>query len=202
MQCRPAIIKETSRGLETVDTLSELYSSERVLFFTGKTDSESCADLITSLMYLETKDETRPVILVINSPGGEVRSGLAVYDVLRLMKAPVITVCMGSAASMGSIIFLAGDKRIMLPHSELMIHDPSYGNLNVDHMKPHEIQERVDSLKKTGDELIRIIANRTGRSEEEIRNKTREDSFFTAQEAVEFGLATGVAQTLKEVTYI
>ena len=202
MNCRPAIIKETSRGIETVDTLSELYSSERMIFLNGKVDSDTCQDLITSLMYLETKDDDRPVTVVINSPGGEVRSGLAVYDVLRLMKAPVTTVCMGSASSMGSIIFLAGDKRIMMPHSELMIHDPSYGNLNVDHMKPHEIQERVDSLKKTGDELIRIIAQRTGRSEEEIRNKTREDSFFAAQEALEFGLATAVAQTLKEVTNI
>ena len=170
-----------------------------MLFLNGSIGSEECAGIITSLLYLEKTDPDSPVTLIINSPGGEVRSGLAVYDVLSLMKSPVITVCMGQAASMGSIIFLAGDKRIMLPHSELMIHDPSYGSFNADHMKPHEIQERVDSLRKTGDELVRILVNRTGNDEEIIRQKMKEDSFFSADEALGFGLATKIAGSLKEV---
>ena len=196
---KPEIIKETSRGIEKINTVSELYTSGRMLFLNGSIGSEECAGIITSLLYLEKTDPDSPVILIINSPGGEVRSGLAVYDVLSLMKSPVITVCMGQAASMGSIIFLAGDKRIMLPHSELMIHDPSYGSFNADHMKPHEIQERVDSLRKTGDELVRIVVNRTGNDEETIRQKMKEDSFFNADEALAFGLATKIAGSLKEV---
>ena len=196
---KPEILKETSRGIEKINTVSELYTSGRMLFLNGSIGSEECAGIITSLLYLEKTDPDSPVILIINSPGGEVRSGLAVYDVLSLMKSPVITVCMGQAASMGSIIFLAGDKRIMLPHSELMIHDPSYGSFNADHMKPHEIQERVDSLRKTGDELVRIVVNRTGNDEETIRQKMKEDSFFNADEALAFGLATKIAGSLKEV---
>ena len=196
---KPEIIKETSRGIEKINTVSELYTSGRMLFLNGSIGSEECAGIITSLLYLEKSDPDSPVTLIINSPGGEVRSGLAVYDVLSLMKSPVITVCMGQAASMGSIIFLAGDKRIMLPHSELMIHDPSYGSFNADHMKPHEIQERVDSLRKTGDELVRIVVNRTGNDEETIRQKMKEDSFFNADEALAFGLATKIAGSLKEV---
>ncbi len=196
---KPEIIKETSRGIEKINTVSELYTSGRMLFLNGSIGSEECAGIITSLLYLEKTDPDSPVTLIINSPGGEVRSGLAVYDVLSLMKSPVITVCMGQAASMGSIIFLAGDKRIMLPHSELMIHDPSYGSFNADHMKPHEIQERVDSLRKTGDELVRIVVNRTGNDEETIRQKMKEDSFFNADEALAFGLATKIAGSLKEV---
>ena len=196
---KPEILKETSRGIEKINTVSELYTSGRMLFLNGSIGSEECAGIITSLLYLEKTDPDSPVNLIINSPGGEVRSGLAVYDVLSLMKSPVITVCMGQAASMGSIIFLAGDKRIMLPHSELMIHDPSYGSFNADHMKPHEIQERVDSLRKTGDELVRIVVNRTGNDEETIRQKMKEDSFFNADEALAFGLATKIAGSLKEV---
>ena len=196
---KPEILKETSRGIEKINTVSELYTSGRMLFLNGSIGSEECAGIITSLLYLEKTDPDSPVTLIINSPGGEVRSGLAVYDVLSLMKSPVITVCMGQAASMGSIIFLAGDKRIMLPHSELMIHDPSYGSFNADHMKPHEIQERVDSLRKTGDELVRIVVNRTGNDEETIRQKMKEDSFFNADEALAFGLATKIAGSLKEV---
>ena len=199
MRTRPEVIRETSRGIEAVNTVSELFSNRRIVFVTGRIDDEAAEDIITSLLYLESQSEEKKVKVIINSPGGEVRSGLAIYDAIRLMSAPVITVCTGTAASMGAVIFAAGDKRIMLPHSEIMIHDPSYGSLNVDHMKPHEIQERVDSLKKTGDELIKILMERTGRTEEEIREKTREDSYFAPKEAIEFGLATGTAQSLKEV---
>ena len=190
------IIKESAQGLNCVSP-EDVLLTDRKIFFTSEVTSESCDELIKELMALNTESDEE-ITVYINSPGGVVQSGLGVYDYTRIMRAPLRTVCIGTAASMGAIIFLAGDKRIMMPHSELMIHDPSYGNLNVDHMKPHEIQERVDSLKKTGDELIRIIAQRTGRSEEEIRNKTREDSFFAAQEAVEFGLATSIINPRKE----
>ncbi len=199
MKTKPEVLRETSRGIETVNTVSELFARKRTLFITGKIDDEAAEDMITSLLYLESQDSKEPVKVIINSPGGEVRSGLAIYDALRLMSVPVITVCTGSAASMGAVIFAAGDKRIMLPHSEIMIHDPSYGSLNVDHMKPHEIQERVDSLKKTGDELVKILTERTGRTEEDVREKTREDSFFAPEEAIRFGLATDTAKSLKEV---
>ena len=129
-------------------------------------------------------------------PGGEVVSGLAVYDYIELMKAPVRTVCIGTAASMGAILFLAGDKREMLPHTRLMIHDPAYSGGDMAGKKPHELQQYVDKLKQSQKIIAEIIAHKTGKTLEEVYEKTKEDSYFNAEEAMEYGLATGVVNSL------
>lgn len=119
-------------------------------------------------------------------------SGLAVYDYIKVMKSPISTVCIGDAASMGAIIFLAGKKREMLSHARILIHDPSYGHLDVSGKKPHEIQRGVDSLNKVRQTLAEIIAEKTSKSLDEIYKITAEDNYFTSDEAIDFGLATNI----------
>lgn len=181
------IIKETVRGFETVQIDDELFSG-REIFLTEEVNAATSSELIKKLMCLERQNNDE-VVLYINSPGGEVVSGLAVYDYISMMQAPVRTVCIGTAASMGAIIFLAGKKRQMLEHTRLMIHDPSYASFDMGGRKSHEIQREVDSLNKTKEILAGIIAERTGRDIEEIYKITAQDTYYDAQEAISFGLA-------------
>lgn len=184
------ILKESVRGIELIP-IDDMLLEESEVFLVGEITPESANNLIKKLMYLDSKD-LGEITLYINSPGGEVMSGLAVYDYIKVMKSPVRTVCIGDAASMGAIIFLAGEKREMLSHARILIHDPSYGHLDVSGKKPHEIQRGVDSLNKVRQTLAEIIAKKTGKSLDEIYKITAEDNYFTADEAIEFGLATNI----------
>lgn len=185
------ILHETMRGIDRI-CLDDEMMKNRKIFFTGKVTGKSANELIKQLMYLEEAGCGEEITLYINSPGGEVTSGLAVYDVIRLMESPVNTVCIGMAASMGAILFLAGRNRSMLPHTRLMIHDPSYGSGNIGGKKPHEIQHELDKLNETREALAEIIAEKTGKSVEEIYKVTAEDTYYSAKEALAFGLATGI----------
>lgn len=187
--------KETAKGIEILALEEVLYSS-REIFLTEEVNSDTSVQLIKELMVLEKLDPTKEVTLYINSPGGEVISGMAVYDYIQMMKAPVKTVCIGTAASMGAMLFLAGDKREMLPHTRLMIHDPAFGGGNMAGKKPHELQQYVDKLKQTQDIIVDIIAQKTGKSKEEVRDTTKEDAYFNVAEAMEYGLATGIYNKL------
>ena len=184
------ILKETVRGTELIP-LEDMLLEESEVFLVDEITPKSANNLIQKLMYLDSKD-LGEITIYINSPGGEVISGLAVYDYIKIMKSPVRTVTIGDAASMGAIIFLAGEKREMLPHTRILIHDPSYGHLDVSGKKPHEIQRGVDSLNKVRETLAEIIAEKTGKDIDEIYKITAEDNYFTAEEAIEFGLATGI----------
>lgn len=185
------ILKETVRGIQTVSIEDELLSN-REIFLTEQVDAATSNELLKQLMYLERQDCQKEITIYINSPGGEVISGLAVYDYISMMKSPVKTVCTGTAASMGAILFLAGKKREMLPHTRLMIHDPSYSHNDIGGRKPHEIQQELDKLNETREALARIIAEKTGKSIEEIYEVTASDSFYSAKEAIDFGLATEI----------
>lgn len=185
------ILLETVRGVQPV-AISDKLLMNREIFLTEEVNSETSVELIKQLMYLEQEDNTKEITLYINSPGGEVISGLAVYDYINHMTAPLRTVSIGTAASMGAILFLAGKKREMLPHTRIMIHDPSYGHLDVGGRKPHEIQHELDKLNETREALAQIIADKTGKTLEEIYRVTAEDAFFNAKEALEFGLATNI----------
>lgn len=189
------VIRESARGIECIRLDDELFNS-RSVFLTEHIDAQTSAELIKQLMYLEHEDNKSGITLYINSPGGEVISGLAVYDYISAMKAPVRTVCIGTAASMGAILFLAGDKRQMLPHTRLMIHDPSYGHNDIGGRKSHEIQHELDKLNEVRESLARIIAAKTGKRIREIYKLTEKDTYYSAEEAVSFGLATEI---LKEV---
>lgn len=193
------ILKETVRGLEKVNIDDEMLKN-REIFLVDEVNAESSNELIKKLMYLEHEDRDSEITLYINSPGGEVTSGLAVYDYIRLMEASVNTVCIGTAASMGAILFLAGRERKMLRHTRLMIHDPSYGGGGeLKGKKPHEIKQELDDLNKVKRTLAGIISERTGKSIKEVSRVTAKDSYYSAEEAVRFGLATKIVTDGKEL---
>lgn len=188
------IIIDSVKGPQIVP-IDDYFLKERKLFMVGEVDDESVNVLIKKLLYLESVDDEAPIYLFINSPGGSVSDGLALYDTIKLMKAPVTAVVTGIAASMGSIILVACDKdrRYMLPNSRIMIHDASYGGKrSIGGMKPHEIQQEVDQLSKINDKLVNILAKGCGKTVKEVAKVTKNDTFFDAEEAIKFGLAGGV----------
>lgn len=191
----PRIIRETTRGYEALE-MSDVLFSERKIFITEEITSEMHMDVIKQLMHLDSESEEE-ITVYLSTPGGCVNSGLAIYDVMRSLRSPLKTVCVGLSASMGAILFLAGDKRVILPRSEVMIHDPSYGEKKYTGQKPHEIQHELDSLVRKRDMLCEIIAERTGRTLKEVRKKTASDSYFTAEEALKFGIATEISCELQ-----
>ena len=191
----PNVIKESSRGFDRVTIEDELFL-RRKIFLTEEISPLTMDGLIKQLIFLNEKDPDKEITIYINSPGGEVQSGLAAYDLLKMMNAPVTTVCIGEAASMAAILFLSGKRRIMLPNSRIMIHDPAPGGGALKGMKPAEIEEKLTGLKKSRDLLCGIISKTTGRTVREVMNKTKKDSYFNAEEAVEFGLATEIAERI------
>ena len=186
------IIMETARGYQPIAIEDELLKS-REIFMCDQVDGASCNELAKQLMYLERQDPNAEITIYINSPGGSVQDGLAIYDLIMLMKSPVRTVCMGTCASMGAILFLAGKKREMMSHGKIMIHDPAFGgHREISGKKPHEIQTELDDLNRCREALAKIIAERMGHTVEEIEKVTVNDAYYDPDEAVEFGLATAV----------
>lgn len=186
------VIKETVRGIDLVPLNDEFFSS-RELFLTSMIDQQSSFELIKSLMYLDRQDASE-ITLYINTPGGEVMSGLALFDQISMMRSPVRTVCIGTAASMGAIIFLAGQKRQMYPHAQLMIHDPSYDRNDISGLKPHEVRQELDKLNEVRKTAAEIISEKTGKPIKEVYKLTANDTFFTAQEAVDSGFADEIVK--------
>ena len=185
----PNVISTTANGTAVYPILDALLSNRKLLL-TEQVDAESMNTLLQELMYLEQTEPGKEITLFINSPGGECLSGLAVADYIKMMKSPVRTVCTGTAASMGAILFLCGKKREMLAHTKVMIHDPSTQSA-FNGMKPHEIEEQLSKLREMQDVLCDIISDVTGKPSKNIRRITKKDSFFGLKEAVKFGIATG-----------
>ena len=187
----PNIIEETSKGIQSF-TIQDSMLRNREIFLTGEINEESATEIIRQLMYLESRSSD-PVTLYISSPGGSVMSGMAIYDYIGVMQSKVNTVCIGLAASMGAILFLAGAERMILPHAKVMIHDPSYGgHASIAGQNPLEIQEQLNSLMKTRQILADVIVARTGMSRKRVLNLTKKDSYFDAEEAVRERLATRI----------
>lgn len=181
----PRIIKETSSGL-FFSTIQDEMLTHREIECIGEINSESVNSLISQIRYLAREEPGKEITIYINSPGGEVSSGLALYDVMKAVKCPIRTVCVGTAASMGAVLFAAGDQRDMLTHARVMIHDPLIRATGGNALGLKAIS---DSLMRTREITGRILAEHTGRTLEEIYEKTAVDSYFYADEAVEFGLA-------------
>lgn len=192
----PAIIKETSNGYFSVSLVDELMAN-REIYCLGEINSDSASNLILQLKYLERQDETSEITMYISSPGGEVSSGLAIYDTMQTIRCPIRTVCVGTAASFGAVLFAAGDKREMLPHSRLMIHDPLVGGSGFSGSAT-AISEKVEDLMKTRETLGKILSCHTNKTLEEIYEKTVKDTWFTAEEAIAFGLADAVVKEAEE----
>lgn len=186
----PAIIKETSNGYFQLSLLDELLS-KREIYCLGEINDSSASSLILQLKYLEQVGPKEEITLYINSPGGSVADGLALYDIMQNLSCPIHTICMGTAASFGAILFLSGDKREILPHSKIMIHDPLIAGSGLTGSATL-LHTKIDSLMETRTILANIIAKHTGKTVEEIYEKTATDTWFTATEAIEFGLADNI----------
>lgn len=190
---QPQIIRETAEGLNRLDIRDEMLD-QRVLELMTSVDAESCAVVIRGLLHLQRQDSTTPITLYINSPGGEAQSGLALYDVMQAVSCPIRTVCLGMAASMGALLFIAGDEREILPHSRVMIHDPFIGAGAGG--SALSVKARADDLMRIRDITAGVIARHSGMSIERVFELTASDTYFEAEEAVEAGLADRVITRL------
>lgn len=185
-----SFLRETSLGISHISIYDRLLQ-DRSIMFTDEVNPESANELISHLIALELEDGTLPITLYINSPGGEVNSGLAVYDVIMNLSVPVNTVCIGMAASMASVIFLAGRKRSMYEHTKIMIHDPILTGLSGS-KRALELEKEAERLMETRKLIGSIIAERTGNPLKKVLDKTKEDCYMDASEAIKFGIATEV----------
>ena len=188
----PRIERETSAGVFFCEIQDEMLKNSE-LECTGPIDSDSVYQLCRQLRYLRQKDPDKEITVFINSPGGEVDSGLALYDVMKGISCPIRTVCLGEAASMAAVLFAAGDKREILPHGRVMIHDPLISSTGGSALRLEEISR---NLMETRRELCEILSRHTGKTLEEVYEKTARDCWFNADEAVEFGLADRVIHTI------
>ena len=165
---------------------------ERIIFLTEEVDDTIANAIVAYLLYLDSDDQTKPIYLYINSPGGSVTAGMAIYDTMQYIKSEVITICMGLAASMGSFLLMAGTKgkRMALPHSRIMIHQPSGGTRG----QATDIQIEAQEILRIRRQLNEIYAQRTGQPLEKIERDMDRDFFLSAQEAKEYGLIDKVIE--------
>ncbi|MCD7747480.1 MAG: ATP-dependent Clp endopeptidase proteolytic subunit ClpP [Firmicutes bacterium] len=181
----PTVIEQTNRGERAYDIYSRLLN-DRIVFLADEVNDTTASLVVAQLLFLEAQDPDKDISLYINSPGGSVTAGFAIYDTMNFIKCDVSTICIGMAASMGAFLLSAGakGKRIALPNSTIMIHQPSGGMQG----QATDIKIHTDYLIKTREQLNRILSENTGRSYEEIAEATERDNFLSAEEAREFGL--------------
>ena len=189
----PNIIRETSEGLNQIP-IQDILFQRREVECIGEITEDSVAALILQLRYLHREAPEQEITMYINSPGGEVSIGLALYDVMKAIQCPIRTVCVGTAASMAAILFLSGDKRDMLAHSKVMIHDPLIpGGIGGSALKVDAVARNLMQTRQT---IADIISRHTGKSLEDVLAKTASDSYFDAEQAVEWGLADRIIHEL------
>ena len=187
----PNIIKETCEGTVCIPLQDALFR-RREIYCTGEIDAETANSIIVQLHFLSIEDPTGEITLYINSPGGEVSSGLAMYDAMQAVSCPVKTVCVGMAASMAAVLFASGAKREILPHARILIHDPLIsGSIGGSALKLDSVAK---DLMQTRETMGRILAKHTGHSLEDVLSKTATNSYFNASEAVAWGLADRVIE--------
>ena len=186
------IIKESTHGYCLIPIQDEMLS-RREVELVGEVNADSVNALIRQLRYLQREDPEGQITLYINSPGGGVDSGMALYDVMQAVSCPIRTVCVGLAASMAALLFVSGSRRDMLPHSRIMIHDPLIVQTGGSALKLKAVS---DDLMETRRIIAGVIAEHSGKSMEEILARTATDSYFRAKEAVEFGLADHIIKDL------
>ncbi|MGN0616932.1 ATP-dependent Clp endopeptidase proteolytic subunit ClpP [Ruminococcus flavefaciens] len=183
----PYVVEQTSRGERSYDIYSRLLN-DRIIMLSDQVNDATASVVVAQLLYLESQDSEKDISLYINSPGGSVTAGMAIYDTMNYIKCDVSTICIGMAASMGAFLLSSGakGKRIALPNSEIMIHQPLIGGGLGGQQT--DIMIHAKNLERTRDRLEEIIAANTGKSVEEIHAACERDNYMTAQEALEFGL--------------
>ncbi len=187
----PYVVEQTSRGERSYDIFSRLLN-DRIIMLPDQVDNASASVIIAQLLYLEGQDPDKDINFYINSPGGSVSAGLAIYDTMQYIKCDVSTICIGMAASMGAFLLAAGTKgkRYALPNSEIMIHQPLGGTQG----QATDILIHARHIEKTRNTLNKILAEKTGQSLETIERDTERDNFMSAAEALEYGLIDKVIE--------
>ncbi len=187
----PYVVEQTSRGERSYDIFSRLLN-DRIIFLSEEVNDTTASLIVAQLLYLEAQDPDKDIQFYINSPGGSVTAGMAIYDTMRYIKCDVATICVGMAASMGAFLLSAGTKgkRMALPNAEIMIHQPSAGTQGqITDMAIH-----IKRLQTVKERMNRILSENTGRSYEEVTAACERDNFMTAQDALEFGLVDRVLE--------
>ena len=181
----PMVVEQDGKGERSYDIFSRLLN-DRIIFLSDEVNDATASLVVAQLLFLEAKDPDKDISFYINSPGGSVTAGMAIYDTMNFIKCDVSTICIGMAASMGAFLLSAGTKgkRIALPNSEIMIHQPLGGAKG----QATDIKIQAELILRTRDNLNRILAQNTGRTIEEIARDTERDNFMTAQQALEYGL--------------
>lgn len=189
----PSVLERTSEGVQRYP-IQDYMLQRRRIECVDEITAESVDALILQLRYLQTEDPEAEITMYINSPGGEVASGLALYDVMQAIRCPVRTVCVGLAASMAAVLFASGDQREMLPHARVMIHDPLIsGGLGGSALHIDSVSR---DLMQTRETTARLLAKHSGHRLREVYKKTATDTYFTADEAVAWGLADRIAHEI------
>jgi ATP-dependent Clp protease protease subunit len=185
MNLVPMVVEQSSRGERAYDIFSRLLK-ERIIFLTGPFEDGMASLICAQLLFLESENPKKEIAMYINSPGGQVTSALAIYDTMQYIKSPVSTVCMGMAASAGSLILQAGEKgqRISLPNAKIMVHQPSGGARGM----ASDMEIQVEDMRKTKKLLNEIYVKHTGQNYETIEKTLDRDRYMTAEEARDFGL--------------
>lgn len=188
MSTIPYVIEQTGRGERSYDIFSRLLS-DRIIFLGEEVSDVSASLIIAQLLFLEAVEPDKDIQLYINSPGGSISAGLAIYDTMQYIKCDVSTICMGLAASFGAFLLAGGakGKRIALPNAEIMIHQPAIGGKGVSGQAT-DIQIMSDHIQKSKERLNRILAENTGKTVEKIRLDTERDNYMSAEEALKYGL--------------
>ena len=191
MNLVPTVIEQSSRGERAYDIYSRLLK-DRIIMLSGPIEDEMANSIVAQLLFLDAQDSTKDIYLYINSPGGVVTSGMAIYDTMNFIKADVQTIVIGMAASMASVLVSSGakGKRFGLPHSQVLIHQPSGGAQG----QQTEIEIAATEILKTRKMLNGILAKNSGQPIEKIQADTERDHYLTAQEAVDYGLLDGVME--------
>ncbi len=181
----PSVIEQTNRGERVYDLPSRLLK-ERIIFLTGQVEDQVASSICMQLLFLEAENPKKEISMYINSPGGVVTAGMAIYDTMRFIRPPISTLCIGQAASMGSLLLTAGDKgmRYALPHARILLHQPSGGFQG----QVSDIERHAEDIVKVKRRLNEIYVEKTGQTYETIEKTLDRDHFMSAEEAMEFGL--------------
>lgn len=187
----PMVVEQTNRGERSYDIFSRLLN-DRIIFLSEEVNDTTASLVVAQMLYLEAQDPDKDISFYINSPGGSVTAGMAIYDTMNFIKCDVSTVCIGMAASMGAFLLSAGTKgkRIALPNSEIMIHQPLGGAKG----QATDIKIQAELILRTRDKLNQILAKNTGKSVEQIAIDTERDNYMTAAQALEYGLIDKVLE--------
>lgn len=191
MSLVPMVVEQTSRGERSYDIFSRLLK-DRIIFLSEDVNNGTASLIVAQMLFLEAEDPDKDIHFYINSPGGSVTAGMAIYDTMQLIKADVSTICVGMAASMGAFLLAGGakGKRFALPNAEVMIHQPSGGTQG----QATDMQIHAERIIATKKKMNEILSENTGQSVEKVTQDTERDNFLTSEEAVEYGLVDKVIE--------